>query len=118
FNSLNVNALLFKAVGLSSLNQHQESIETFLTAEALMALLSSFNVQNEYIYRIENVYLMKGESYQILNHLDKALEAYNNAIERSENDYSKALGYTKIGQIKSSLQNSYLEAIENYSNAI
>lgn len=118
FDSLNVNALLLKAVALSSLKQHQESIDTFIIAEALMVLLSSANVQNEYIFPIENIFLMKGEEYQMLNQLDEALEAYNNTIEFSENDYTKALSYSKIAHIKSSIQNNYSEAIEIYSNSI
>lgn len=80
FDSLNINALLLKAVALSSIKHYQESIDTFIIAEALMVLLSSANVQNEYIFPIENISLMKGEVYQLLNHFDEALKAYNNTI--------------------------------------
>lgn len=118
FDPTNIDVIHFKALALSSLERYQEAIDNYILADAMIVLLSSSNAQNEYYFSTDEIYIMKGDAYQMMNQLDNALEAYYNAISISDNDYPKATAYFKVAQIKSTYQNNYQDAIEDYTNAI
>jgi tetratricopeptide (TPR) repeat protein len=118
FDTDNINALLIKGLANQFLQNYNEAINCFEKAHFTLFVLTSVNIQNEYISTFAEIYRLKAEAFIYLKNSEKAIANLQDALVLSYDSLNTASIYYNLGIVASTLQNNPSEAIKYYSLAI
>jgi TolB-like protein/lipoprotein NlpI len=73
------------------------------------------NIALSFDEQLDEAYFIKGRCYELIGHIEEALENYDKTLKINPNYYG---AYERKGWVLTSIKNDYVNGIDNYNNAL